>query len=107
SYYLQPESLQQLSHSLHPKRIICEYLKPEPQITPERARIPEQVFGLIARECVLPTIHRHDIDSLQNLFQGMRLAKRCGMVTLERARTGTNQYFPTEESGWIEVSLFQ
>jgi O-methyltransferase involved in polyketide biosynthesis len=105
SYYLTPEALRNLVHTLQPKRVICEYLKPATQIAVDRAAIPQQIFDWIARMCSLPTIQRYDATTLERLLVNLHLVQRMSMSRLERARTAKQDYFPTEESGWIEVSL--
>ncbi len=105
SYYLAAESLQNLVRTLHPHRIVCEYLKPEEQIAADRVMIPQQVFDLIARQCELPEIRRYDAAALGQLLDGMCVMQRMSMSALEKARTAKSRYFPAEESGWIEVSL--
>ncbi len=106
SYYLAPESLGSLVATVHPDAFVVEYLKPAATIVADRVAVPEQVFGLIADVCALPAIRRHDAAALPALLDDeLVVAARQGMVGLERQRTGVNRFFPTEESGWIEVAL--
>ncbi len=35
----------------------------------------------------------------------MDVLERYSLMCLEQMRTGANSFFPTEESGWIEVCL--
>lgn len=105
SYYLSRDSFRELVEVLNPAQVVCEYLKPDADIAADRRKIPEEVFSLIARECALPEIQRYHASALEQLMEGMRVVERWGMTTLEKARSGTCLNFPTEESGWIEVSL--
>ncbi len=104
TYYLTPEALSALVAAVNPVHAVVEFLKPASAIAPERVAIPERVFGLIAGNCGLPEIHRHDASGLSRHLD-MRLEARRGMTELERLRTGGNAWFPAEADGWIEVCL--
>lgn len=107
SYYLPATALQALVKSLNPGWVVCEYLKPGSEVAEERRRIPDEVFALIARECALPEIQQYNAPTLEQLLGGMRVVERWGMTALEKARRRTHLHFPTEESGWIEMSFLE
>ncbi len=107
SYYLPTEALQALVQALGPERILLEYLRPYADVADDRADIPRKVFGLISNSCGLETIGCYASDQIKELFSGMALKEVAGMMHLEAMRTGTNTYFPTDSSGWIEVCLLE
>lgn len=104
SYYLAPYAIQKLVQTINPDRVIFEYLRHAGNVIPERARIADEIFGLIAGMCGCPDIHRYEHNTIGGLF-GLPVMIRYRMEQLEKMRMGTNEYFPTEESGWIEVCL--
>jgi hypothetical protein len=104
SYYLDPNSIQALSEAIGPDRIIFEFLRPAEKVLPDRTMIANGIFGLIARSCGCPEIYRYDHTTIGYLF-GLPVVIRYSMEQLENMRVGANHYFPTEESGWIEVCL--
>ena len=104
SYYLPVKSIQKLIEVINPNRTVFEFLKRNKEIIAERARIAEEVFGLISTQCDCSYIVRYNYAEVENLFELPILAK-YSMKQLEKRRTGTNRFFPTEKSGWIEVCL--
>ncbi|MEE9912845.1 MAG: class I SAM-dependent methyltransferase [Deltaproteobacteria bacterium] len=106
SYYLTTESIQSLVRLVKPQWAIFEFLKPDEDIASGRADIPRKVFGTIARQCRLPQIRRYHHSDVEEILN-MAVVDRYSMMRLERMRTGSNRYFPTEASGWIEVCLLQ
>ncbi len=53
----------------------------------------------------LSSINRYNYSGIEKLFDNMAIRNKCSMKCLEKMRTGSNKYFPTENSGWIEVCL--
>ncbi len=107
SYYLSTESIQELVHVVRPDSVIFEFLKQDKDIAIHRLPIPQRVFGLISDLCGLPHINKFDRLQVENLFDNMSMECGCTMTQLERMRTGANTFFPTENSGWIEVCLLR
>ena len=105
SYYLPTESIQKLVHVIKPDRIIFEFLKQDDEIAADKVNIAKRVFDLILSRCKLPYIKRYNYSGIEKLFDNMSVADRYSMKHLEKMRTGSNKYFPAEDSGWIEVCL--
>ena len=107
SYYLHLDSIQNLFKVLNPEFIIFEFLKPENEIAVDRVDIPKKVFDKISSMCELPFIGRFGYEQLEKLFTPFLLKGKFSMQRLERMRTGSNKFFPSDESGWIEVCLLK
>jgi hypothetical protein len=105
SYYLPTGSIQKLVRVTDPRWMIFEFLKQDEDIAAERVHIPRQVFGLISSLCGLSHIGRYRTCQLAQLFGDLSVSARYSMKRLEEMRTGANRFFPTEDSGWIEVCL--
>jgi len=106
SYYLSQHIVGRLMASLMPSRTIFEFLKREEDLTFERAMIARQIFSVILDACNLSEIVRYNYRDIQASFE-MSVLERCSLMRLEHMRTGSNTFFPTEESGWIEVCLLE
>ena len=107
SYYLSTKSIQELVRVISPDSVIFESLKQDKDISIQRLNIPQKVFGLISDSCGLSHINKFSRFQIKNLFNNMYIENGYGMEQLERMRTGTNTFFPTEDSGWIEVCLLR
>lgn len=107
SYYLPTKSIQELVHVISPDSVIFEFLKQDKDISIHRLNIPQKVFDLISDLCGLPYINKFNRFQIENLFNNMSIEDGCSMKQLEKMRTGTNAFFPTENSGWIEVCLLR
>jgi len=105
SYYLPTESIQELVQAIAPRWMIFEFLKHDEDIAADRVEIPRKVFGLISQRCGSPHIRQYSPCQLESLFDHLPVLATYGMKRLEEMRTGTNRFFPTEASGWIEVCL--
>lgn len=105
SYYLPTKALQRLVNDIKPDSIIFEFLKQDKDILIHRLNIPQKVFGLISDLCELTFINKFNRFQLENLFNNISVADGYSMKQLEKMRTGANTFFPTENSGWIEVCL--
>jgi hypothetical protein len=104
SYYLPRKTLRDFIKVINPAQVVFEFLKVKDEINSENNKIAEQVFKFISDSCGFPEIVRYSHSQFEELFN-LAVLKRYGMKKLERMRSGTNKYFPTEESGWIEVCL--
>jgi len=107
SYYLPTKALQRLVNDINPDSIIFEFLKQDKDISIHRLNIPQKVFGLISDFCELTFINKFNRLQLENLFNNISVADGYSMKQLEKMRTGTNTFFPTDNSGWIEVCLLR
>jgi hypothetical protein len=108
SYYLSDV---QLSAMFRPfrrprrdSRFLVEYLLPTSSICEDRREISERVFEIIRDGCDLPRITPLGAEQLAALAGG-RILRRFGLHEIEQIRTGWNAFFPTPDSGWIEISL--
>jgi hypothetical protein len=108
SYYLRPDVVRQLvllfRHPERRTRAIVEYLKPVRAISAERRRIPGRVFGVICDTCGHFRITRFSGADIAS-WPAVELLTTRTMSDIERARTGGNEHFPSDESGWIELSM--
>jgi hypothetical protein len=104
SYYLPEEPLQSIVTPYTPAWTVFEFLKNDGEISSDRIEIPKKVFSLISRHCELKHIGRYSCSGVEKLFN-MPVAVKYSMKQLEKIRTGSNRFFPAEESGWIEVCL--
>jgi phage baseplate assembly protein W len=89
---------------IQPEWIVFEFLKQERDISADRRDIPQKVFDIISDQCGSPHIGRYDYSKIEKLFD-MPVTSKYSMNRLEEMRTGANRFFPTQESGWIEVCL--
>ncbi|MDP6526325.1 MAG: class I SAM-dependent methyltransferase [Kiritimatiellia bacterium] len=103
SYYLPADTIQRLVQVIKPGRLILEFLKQDEDIAPDRISIPNEVFGTISRLCGLSHIRKYNYSQLEQLLSNLSIVTKCSMKRLEELRTGSNRFFPTEDSGWIEV----
>lgn len=108
SYYLSPTALRQMIGLFQTEdassRVILEYLKPFAAVDPSRRKIPEEIFGIVARHCGLQSFTHLSDDTIASWGE-MKLLERIPMRQMEFWRTGANRFFPTDESGWIEIAL--
>lgn len=109
SYYLSKNALRALLLGLRGASdlyIILEYMVPPSLIVPERAHIPGDIFGIIQEHISEPLdVSFMDPDYVKEMVTNMngRLVSRHTMHSIEKHRVGTNHYFPTEPSGWVEI----
>lgn len=88
-------------------QVILEYMVPSESIEPGRAHIPDDVFDTISEYLSdRLDIYRLSHDTVQKRVAelGGMVVRRHTMHTMEMHRTGVTRHFPTERSGWIEVS---
>ena len=105
SYYLPTDSIKNLVQVINPGWTIFEFLKKDEEVASDRVDIPRKVFGLISDLCELSNICQYNCSQLETLFSNTSIVTKYSMKQLEEMRTGSNRYFPTEDSGWIEVCL--
>ncbi len=108
SYYISAESLGKITSLFesadNTSRVIIDYLIPQKNILKERQFIPEHIFGLIQKQCNLPDIKKYNYNDFKNRFHA-KLISIFTMKEIEKNRKHRNVYFPTNESGWIEIGL--
>lgn len=110
SYYLSEKNLWELVARFgetSANDMVLEYMVPPEMIIPERAHIPDAVFEIIRQSIAGPLeIARFSSDTIRDRAGriGGRLVNRHTMRSIELSRTGTNRYFPTDRSGWVEVA---
>ncbi|MEA3452026.1 MAG: class I SAM-dependent methyltransferase [Bacteroidota bacterium] len=105
SYYLSPESIQKLIQTIKPGFVIFEFLKQDDEISTDRIHIPNKVFELISDQCRLSNIIKYNYSKIGKIFNNFFVVDNYSMKKLELMRTGSNSYFETEDSGWIEIRL--
>ncbi|MGV7234816.1 MAG: class I SAM-dependent methyltransferase [Nitrosomonadaceae bacterium] len=105
SYYLPTESIQNLFQTIKPNRTIFEFLKEDKEIVADKLKIAKKVFDLISGQCELSDITQYKYSKIEKLSNNMTIVDRHSMKRLEKMRTGSNRFFLTENSGWIEVCL--
>lgn len=107
SYYLTRRQLADLADLARfagkDSRLIVEYLLHADEIESGRQPIAEQVFRVIAENCGLPKITRLCAADLPVLLGGEVQARQT-MYEIEADRTGQGAFFPTPDSGWIEIA---
>jgi O-methyltransferase involved in polyketide biosynthesis len=112
SYYLRRQELERVLlriKELGNVTVILEYLVPTNQVSPRSRRIPEKVFGAIARRCGVRAIKRYahdDASALIKTLDGKELGQ-WDMKDMEVERRGENSYFVEGPDGWIECVEFQ
>ena len=106
SYYLPSQSIQKLVEVTKPRWTVFEFLKQSKEIDVERAKIAEEIFGLISNCCDCSDIVRYNYAEVESLFN-LPITASYSMKQLEKMRMGSNRFFPTEQSGWIEVCLLE
>lgn len=113
SYYLKPEQMWDSIRCLDrcKKNVnILEYITPAECIQPDRAGIPDRVFDIIQKSISEPMrIERFSYETLlkQAEVAGYDVVSRSTMQKIEKRRTGTNRYYPTTSSGWVEAVLLR
>lgn len=103
SYYLPPKVIKNIVQSIKPNQVIFEFLKQDKEIANNRKEIPKKIFNLIAEQCKLSHIFKYNSDEIEALLD-MHIIDKYSTKQLESIRTGVNNFFPTENSGWIEIS---
>ena len=110
SYYVGPDTLWGLISLLGngaSNYVILEYIVPPNMVESTRSHIATNVFDIIVKNVSNPMdIYRFGYDTVvsQITSMGGSMKSRHTMQSMELKRTGTNQHFPTERSGWIEVA---
>ncbi len=87
-------------------RIIFDYLLPCRLVPEERQKYPRGIWRAINRDCNpgrTTTYSRQDLDTLLAPAGCIRSVHHT-MHAIERARTGTNRYFPSVADGWIRIA---
>lgn len=113
SYYLKPRQMWDSIRGLDTckKNVnILEYITPAECIQPDRASIPDRVFDIIQRSISESMqIERFSYETLlkQAEIAGYDVVARSTMQEIEKRRTGTNRYYPTTSSGWVETILLR
>lgn len=113
SYYLKPEQMWEGIRCLDrckKNTNILEYITPAECIQPDRAGIPDGVFDIIQKSVSgSMQIERFSYGDLSRQAQaaGYDIVSHSTMQEIEKRRTGTNRYFPTVSSGWVETVLLR
>ena len=104
SYYLPKQYIHRLISTFQPEKTIFEYLKESSAIDTDKNIIATDIFNLIADQCGLSCIERYSPCRVKSV-SGMTILELYGMDVLEKMRSGTNTFFSTAASGWIEICL--
>lgn len=113
SYYLKPgqmwEGIRRIDRCRENVNIL-EYITPAECIQQDRSGIPDQVFDIIQKsipESMQVERFSYDMILKQAQMAGYDVVSRSTMQEIEKSRTGTNRYYPTISSGWVEMVLLR
>jgi hypothetical protein len=73
---------------------ICDRIRPTAR----------EAYRIIEDNCYLSPMTKHTAAGLERVFQqlGGRMLHHYTMRDIEKMRTGKNEFFPEEKSGWLE-----
>lgn len=110
SYYVPPAVLSGIVSFFaspdHRNLAIVEYMLPCRLINEERRKIPRGIWGIINRDCNPGMTVTYSPDGVERALAraGCDRVVQHAMHEIERARTGTNRYFPAIPDGWIRIA---
>lgn len=110
SYYISPATLAGIVSLFaspdRKNRAIVEYLLPCRLVAEERRTIPHEVWRIINRDCNPGRTVTYSPDEMERTLAraGCDRVVHRSLHGIERARTGTNRYFPDVPDGWIRVA---
>jgi hypothetical protein len=92
--------------------LIIEYLLPDMMISPKRRTIPKMVFDMVSACCNVPppvVFSQQDLIDYACQIPNMSDPKKflCtsfNLKDIEEKRTGRNEWFQSDNSGWIQIS---
>ena len=109
SYYIPRRSLSGLAALFGTpgltNSLVLEYLVPRGSVEAGRAGIPDAVFDALLGDGASARLVRYDAAGALSCAGRARLESRFTMRQMELDRTGRNEHFAGERSGWIEVCL--
>lgn len=109
SYYMQEKKfwdvIKKFQTSNRQNNFILEYLVPKNMISKNRVEIPNKIFKIIGSELGLEIITTYSMEDIQNRISDWngKIIANYNMMQMEKQRTGENQYFKEDKSGWIEI----
>ncbi|MFA8341769.1 MAG: hypothetical protein ACEPO8_02240 [Rhodothermaceae bacterium] len=111
SYYLSQCELEKMVASFKSKNknntFIFEYMLPADQLSPERKEIPAKFIETSNFDKSKASFFTGPV--LSNMMDKLdaKLLQKDNLTNAEKLRTGENKYFPNEEDGWLECSIWQ
>jgi len=112
SYYLSESDLKATMHLFQksglPNQLILEYLLMPHLVREDRRDIPDMIFATIMAQYAIPSITRYTPEALMESAKSLQynVDTHHYMKHIEKERTGNNEFFPTDDSGWIAVAHF-
>jgi hypothetical protein len=109
SYYLPPPVLAGIIAPFRSmnctNHVILDYLLPCKLVRPERRIYPRDIWRIINRECNQSGTVTYSPGAMEETLHngGCRVVRHYPMHSIERTRTGSNQYFPDVHDGWIQI----
>lgn len=104
-YYLTPVILKNFVTAISPQYVVFDHLR-ETGMTQEANEIITRILGVIENYIEMDKMIRYDASSLSALLD-MRIAKHASLHAIEYQRTGQNVYFPSEDFGWLDITVFE
>jgi hypothetical protein len=85
--------------------MIFEFLKRDDDVVTEQIDITKKAFDLISNLWGFSHINQYNSCQIEQLFDNLFVLVDYGIKQLEKTRTGSNKFFPTEDISRIEVCL--
>lgn len=110
SYYIPPSLLSSVisifATESRQNRVILDHLFPCTLVREDRQYISRGIWKVIHRDCQFSKTVTYSPGAMEETLScgGCRRMQHYSMHVMEALRTGGNQYFPDESSGWIAVS---
>jgi O-methyltransferase involved in polyketide biosynthesis len=92
-----------------PNHFLMEYFVQPDLINEARRDIPDNILAAVMAQFDIPSTSRYAPQALKGLAEsiGCRVRNHYGMKWMEKERTGLNEFFPTDDSGWTMLSYFE
>ncbi len=109
SYYITEDELWNIFAMFQTKDksnyIILESRVPSEKVTEERRYIQEKVWEYLTAALTLKFITRYFDEKVKEYAHRINaeVIEKYTMKDIEKLRFGTNEIFPSDDSGWIEV----
>lgn len=85
-------------------RVVLAFIREEDGISAEQREIPSRILGLLAKSVGFSQAERYRAADFAS-WPWTTLLERLLPEDIERLRTGRNERFTSESSGWLEVCL--
>ncbi len=107
TYYLTAEEIEIIIRHLTRQgtnsTVIVEYMQPCSEISGERRKYPREIFRHIREHCSQQSIYSYSQEEIASIIRsgGGDTPHHFSMKEMEAERTGRNEYFRSDEDGWI------